>query len=124
MTHQSSAAPARALTLADVARITLMACFGVVAALVAYYAFAAIAPDLVKAASGDSIIQPSGGGAIQDAARTIKGNALWLIMTGIGTAIIVVGLALAFGVRDASNWAFRIAGAIVLMFVIAPIAVN
>ncbi len=109
-----SASDARHLTYA------LLAGVAVAVALAALLQLSGITPDVLKAASGNALIKPGNGGVIEDALKTINGNALWLMITGVGTAVTVVGVALAFGVRDASNWAFRIAGAIVLVFVVGP----
>jgi hypothetical protein len=64
--------------------------------------------------------EPSGGNALASLVSTLQSNWEWLIMTGVGLAMmIVVGLVI-FGSQRAPEHVFRIAGGIVGILVIIP----
>jgi multidrug transporter EmrE-like cation transporter len=65
-------------------------------------------------------VEPSGGDALASLVSTLQSNWEWLIMTGVGLAMmIVVGLVI-FGSQRAPEHVFRIAGGIVGILVIIP----
>jgi hypothetical protein len=65
-------------------------------------------------------VEPSGGNALASLVSTLQSNWEWLIMTGVGLAMmIVVGLVI-FGSQRAPEHVFRIAGGIVGILVIIP----
>lgn len=122
--HALTLANRRKLPAAELRGILLATIGGMAVALAAVLILGQLAPEVLKAASGDSIIKPQNGDVISEGLKTINGNALWIMVTGIGTAVTVVGVAIAFGVRDASNWAFRLAGGILIVFVLGPAVVS
>lgn len=122
--HALTLANRRKLPAAALRGILLATIGGMAVALAAVLILGQLAPEVLKAASGDSIIKPQNGDVISEGLKTINGNALWIMVTGIGTAVTVVGVAIAFGVRDASNWAFRLAGGILIVFVLGPAVVS
>lgn len=81
----------------------------------AYAAIVLAHADALRAA-GVNGQAPSGAGAIKDFVSTITDNALWIIGTTAGLAILLIGALFFFGHSRAQDYAARIAiGAVIVV---------
>lgn len=83
--------------------------------LAAYLNLGVAQADALRAA-GVNGTAPSGAGAIRDFVATITDNALWIIGTTAGLAILLIGALFFFGHSRAQDYAARIAiGAVIVV---------
>ena len=94
--------------------LSLAAAYGVLAAMLVGGQLAALK------ASGLVVIKPSGGNAFQAMVREVQGNWMWLLLTGVGLSIAIVGGLMMFGSQRAPEYLFKILGGIVIITVVLP----